>query len=90
MNILLQGQLAVASGQHSIEIEVSGNNSIEMLIQQLASTLSAEASALLLSDDGSVRSSLFVAIDGKHLRDYTSIIPEDTRELMLMPPMAGG
>ncbi len=90
MNILLQGQLAVASGQHSIEKEITENTSIEMLIQQLSSTLPAEASALLLSDDGSVRSSLFVAIDGKHLRDYTVTIPTTTRELMLMPPMAGG
>ena len=90
MNILLQGQLAVTSGQHSIAQVISENTSVEMLIQQLASTFPAEAKSLLVSDDGSVRSSLFVAIDGQHLRDYTTIIPTTAIEFMLMPPMAGG
>lgn len=90
MKILLQGQLAVTSGQHSIDKDISENTSIELLIQQLATTLPDESKALLLNDDDSVRVSLFVAIDGKHIRDYLTIIPTTTHELMLMPPMAGG
>jgi molybdopterin converting factor small subunit len=90
MEILLQGQLAVTSGLSSIAHELTESTSVEALVHQLADQLPEEAKSLLVNNEGSVRKSLFVAIDGEHLRDYSTVISTDAKELMLMPPMAGG
>lgn len=90
MEILLQGQLAVTSGQHSLTQYLTESSSLEIFIQQLSETLPDAAKALLVNDKGDVRKSLFVAIDGEHFRDYSTLVPTEAKELMLMPPMAGG
>lgn len=90
MKIILQGQLAVTSGLNSISHELAEKSSVEELIHQLAGQLPKEAKSLLVKDDGSIRNSLFVAIDNEHVRDYSTLVSSEVRELILMPPMAGG
>jgi hypothetical protein len=90
MDVLLQGQLAVAAERHSIEYPITEQTQLDQCIRDIAGELTAEAKALLLNHDDSIRVSLFVALDGEHQRDFGIPIPPNTKELMLMPPMAGG
>lgn len=90
MIILLQGQLAVLAEQSSIHRDVGPHTTIADLIADISEQLPPQASTLLLNEDRTIRSSLFIAIDGQHFRDHSSIIPPNTQEIMLMPPMAGG
>lgn len=88
MNIQLKGQLQSAAGQSMIEISPEQGESLGALIQRAAISLPDAARHLILTDDGGVRSSLFVALDGVHTRDLDQSATAD--ELLLMPPMAGG
>lgn len=88
MIIILKGQLQAMAGQAQIETEVVSGESLSALIQRIATGTSDEARQLMVTDNGEVRSSLFVAVDGEHVRDLDQ--PAKGSELLLMPPMAGG
>jgi len=88
MTITFKGQLQAAADCPSLEITPENGESIHTLIQRLAHSLPDEAQHLLLADDGSVRPSLFVALDNTHLHNLDT--PATGNELILMPPMAGG
>jgi molybdopterin converting factor small subunit len=90
MKILLQGQLSSAAECHTLDLAISTNTTIETLIVEIAQSLPSAAQQLLLNADQTVRSTFFVALDGEHLRDYSTTIPTHAKELMLLPPMAGG
>jgi molybdopterin converting factor small subunit len=90
MHILLQGQLSVAADFNHIQREVPEGTTVTQLILSIAQDLPREAKQLILKPDGTLRTSLFIALDNQHLRDTETIIPSDTSELILMPPMAGG
>lgn len=90
MNILLQGQLGVAAEFNHLIKDVAPGTTVAELILSLAQDLPHEACQLILKPDGSLRNSLFIAIDDDHIRDTTITIPDNARELILMPPMAGG
>jgi molybdopterin converting factor small subunit len=90
MKILLQGQLAVAAECHSLDLAVSADTTVEALIVEIAQSLPPAAQELLLNADQTVRATFFVALDGEHLRDYSTTIPTHAKEIMLLPPMAGG
>jgi hypothetical protein len=90
MKILLQGQLAVAAECRTLDRAISKQTTVEMLIIEIAQSLPPAAQDLLINSDRTIRTSFFVAIDGEHLRDYSTTIPVDAKELLLMPPMAGG
>ncbi|MFC4990807.1 MoaD/ThiS family protein [Rubritalea tangerina] len=90
MRILLQGQLAVTSGTHAIEHQIDSPTTLESLILLTAQQLPEAARDLLITPQKQIRSSLFVAVDGTHQRDYSTQLSPNTSEIMLMPPMAGG
>lgn len=90
MDILLQGQLGVAADFNFLQIDVADGTRVKELILAIAQDLPHDAKQLIIKPDGSLRQSLFIAIDDNHLRDTNTIIPSDARELILMPPMAGG
>jgi len=88
MNILLKGQLQTAAGVSETEITPHDGESLSGVIQRAAANLPEAARALILTDAGDVRNSLFIALDGDHTRDLDQ--PATANELLLMPPMAGG
>ncbi|NWK54365.1 MoaD/ThiS family protein [Verrucomicrobiaceae bacterium N1E253] len=90
MHILLQGQLGALTNSPIIDYPLVEETTVADLIQQICKRLPQEAQQLILHSDGSLRQSLFVAIDDNHLRDLNTLIPPNTKELILMPPMAGG
>lgn len=90
MKIFLQGQLAIAANLNTITKEIPQGTTLAQLIQEIATTLPAEAQNLLLTEQGTPRTSLFAALDTQHQRDLNIPIPPETKELTLMPPMAGG
>lgn len=90
MKIHLQGQLGVAADATSLTRDIPNNTTVAELIIAIATELPEEARNLILKPDGSLRPSLFIALDDTHLRDTSILIPPNTQELTLMPPMAGG
>jgi len=90
MIIHLQGQLGVAAETTTLDRKVSANTTVAELITSIATDLPAEARDLILTSVGTLRTSLFIALDDTHLRDTTTLIPPHTQTLTLMPPMAGG
>jgi|GEM_PF-6762576 hypothetical protein len=90
MIIHLQGQLGVAAEITILTRDVPDNTTVAELITTIANDLPEEAHSLILKPDGSLRPSLFIALDDTHHRDTTTLIPTSTQELTLMPPMAGG
>ncbi len=88
MIITLKGQLQALADQSQIDTQLVSGESLRALIQRVAINISDEARKLILDDSGDVRASLFVALDGEHIRDLDQ--PAGGSELLLMPPMAGG
>lgn len=90
MKIHLQGQLGVAAETTTLTRDIPDNTTVAAFITSIATDLPEEARNLILKPDGTIRPSLFIALDDTHHRDTTIIIPPTTQELTLMPPMAGG
>ena len=90
MKIHLQGQLAVAAETSTLTRDITNSTTVGELVTTIASDLPEEAHKLILTPDGTLRTSLFIALDDTHHRDTTSIIPPNTKTLTLIPPMAGG
>ena len=90
MQILFQGQLGVAAGTSQLQIELNQGATINEVICEISQNLSDEARDLIMNSDGTVRNSLFIALDDNHVLDSNTLIPESTKELVLIPPMAGG
>ena len=90
MKINLQGQLGIAAKTSMITHDVPEGCQIGDVITAIARELPEEARKLILHPDGSLRSSLFIALDDTQYRDTTATIPENTQTITLIPPMAGG
>ncbi len=90
MLIHLQGQLGVAAETTTLTHDIPDNTTVAELVTTIATNLPEEARNLILKTDGTLRPSLFIALNDTHLRDTSTIIPPNTQELTLMPPMAGG
>ena len=89
MRIIYQGQIGVVAGLTSEEREVGVETTVAELISEIAAEKSAEVAKFLMSGEGEVNSSLFVALDDDHILDK-GVKVGAARELLLMPPMAGG
>lgn len=89
MKIIYQGQIGVVAGQTQEERAVNSEQSIASLIADIAKSQSAEVAKFLVDENGAVSASLFAALDGNHVLDYTAPVGAAS-ELLLMPPMAGG
>ena len=90
ITILLQGQLSVAAETATLTLDLPAQTTVSELIISTAAKLPAVARDLILTPDGSLRPSLFIALDDNHLRDTSTLIPPNSKTLTLMPPMAGG
>ena len=89
MDIVYQGQLGAVVGLSSEQFDTASGQSVADVIQALAQGKDADAARHLLADDGSARTSLFVALDGVHVQDFAMSV-DGAKELLLMHPMAGG
>lgn len=89
MKIVYQGQIGIVAGLREEEISAETTNSVSDLVKAVATTKSVEVQKFLIDAQGEVRQSLFAALDGEHVQDYSAAIG-GARELLLMPPMAGG
>jgi len=89
MKIIYQGQIGVVAGLNSEEREVTDGTTVASLISEIAAGMPQEVAKFLIDSDGKVNSSLFVAVDNDHVLDMNTPL-KDARELLLMPPMAGG
>lgn len=89
MKVIYQGQIGVVAGLQSEELATRPDMKLSAVIREIAVTKSPDVQRFLLDTDGAVRQSLFVALNGEHVRDFDQPIGDAT-EILLMPPMAGG
>ncbi len=89
MKIIYQGQIGAVAGLTSEERDVSSDTTVAELIAEIAKGKPAEVARFLVDSEGNVSKSLLVVVDDDHVLDY-SVRVGDARELLLMPPMAGG
>ena len=89
MKITYQGQIGVVAGLNSELREVSAEATVAEIVAEIAASHKADVARFLVDGDGGVNASLFVALDDDHVIDYTVKVG-DAREILLMPPMAGG
>lgn len=79
----------MVAGLTSEERDVNPETTIAELILEIAKSKPAEVARFLTDGEGNISTSLFVVVDDDHALDY-DVRLGDTRELLLMPPMAGG
>jgi len=76
--------VAHQAGCSQSELEVAADTPLGEALAAFGAGLPAEAASYL--DDAT----LFVAVDGEHAPDRERPLPEGTREVLIMSPMAGG
>ena len=83
MTITLQyrGQLATALGTSTETTKIASDTTLQSII---------DATAARMGDLAPLCQTLLIAIDGQQATDFAAPIPESTREITLMPPIAGG
>ena len=89
MKVVYQGQIGAAVGLSEEDREVFQGETVAEFIARLSRDKPERVAKFLITEEGTVRSSLFVAVDGTHLTDLHGGLAE-AGELLLMPPMAGG
>ena len=89
ITIVFQGQIGVVAGLSEEKMELSPTLSIADAVVAIAKAKGVSVAKFLVDADQQVRSSLFVALDGVHQADLSQPLGE-AREILLMPPMAGG
>ena len=89
MKIVYQGQIGVVAGFREEDVPVDTVCSVADVVKGIAVNKPAEVQRFLVDDQGEVRQSLFASLDGEHVQDYSAQVG-NAKELLLMPPMAGG
>ena len=89
IKVVFQGQIGVVAGLTEEVFNLSSELSIADAVSSIADAKGAAVAKFLVDADKSVRSSLFVALDGVHQADLSQSLGAAS-ELLLMPPMAGG
>jgi len=84
IQIVLSGQVAHKAGCSQGQLEVAEGTPLRDALVAFGAGLPDEAASYL--DDPT----LFVAVDGQHAPDRSATLPEGTREVLVMSPMAGG
>ena len=91
MTIIYTGQLAATVGISEETIDLAVGTTLGPLIDQLVSKHGDAFANLLRNDEGDLRSTLLVILDGTQATgDRTSLSLDNVTELMLMTPIAGG
>ena len=93
MRVTLQfrGQLALAvGGKPELEFDVEPGMPLRDLLEKIAASREEHFRELVFDAQGNCGSTLFVAIDDEHVRAPDAVIPEGAREIVIMPPIAGG
>ncbi|MGK0190091.1 MAG: molybdopterin converting factor small subunit [Verrucomicrobiales bacterium] len=91
LSIEFRGQLALTTTAAKITREVAAGTSLVSLLQEVAAQESERFRELVFDENGDCGSTLFIAIDGEHVRvDGEATVPEGAREMVIMPPIAGG
>lgn len=86
-----RGQLAIAANTPSEEIDPRPGTTIADLVRAAAARHGGEFAKLILGNDGTLRSTLLIALDGDQIQNPDdTLLPESARELTLLPPIAGG
>jgi molybdopterin synthase sulfur carrier subunit len=90
--ITLLAQLRMLAGEKTIRLTVDDGATVRDLLRALADAYPALA-ARVLDVDGTLRPEMHLVIEGRHL----GLLPDgldtpiaDAREMMLVPPIAGG
>lgn len=85
------GQLASVAGVSEEEVELSGGETLGSVLKNLAETRGEKFRELVFDDEGRIRSTLLVALDGEQAAgDKENLDLSGVNELMLMTPIAGG
>lgn len=91
LSIEFRGQLALATETATITRDVEPDALVTDVLKSIATDENDQFRELVLDNDGECGSTLFVAIDGEHIRlDADATIPDGAREMVVMPPIAGG
>jgi molybdopterin converting factor small subunit len=91
VKVEFRGQLALSAGADSvIELGIEPGMLLRELLEQLASSRDERFRELVFDAEGNCGATLFVAMNGEHVRATGAVIPEGTREIVIMPPIAGG
>jgi hypothetical protein len=91
LSIEYRGQLALATASARVTRDVEPGTLVSDLLKALAADESDAFRRLVLDESGDCGSTLFVALDGEHVRiNSSTMIPDNAREMVVMPPIAGG
>ncbi len=84
------GQLSLACERSDETLEIENGATVGEVVHLLAQKHGKSFQKFVLNNAGDVESTLFLALDGEQVTDLSLPIQADHRELMLMPPIAGG
>ena len=91
LSIEYRGQLALSTESPKIKRDVQAGTAVAEVLKSIAADETERFRELVLDSDGECGSTLFVAIDGEHIRlDSNATVPDGAREMIIMPPIAGG
>ena len=84
LTINYRGQLATSEGTDHVTLNVTAGASLRSVILEVVQN------DIVVDADGKIRRTLLVAVDGEQVLDLEMPITESTREITLIPPIAGG
>jgi molybdopterin converting factor small subunit len=84
------GQLGIAAGASAEEVDVSPGSTIAEIIVAAAGRHGSGFAELVQNRAGEIERTLLVAIDGEQVTDLGRQVGDSARELMILPPIAGG
>ncbi len=85
------GQLAQAAGTPEETLDLADGASVRSALEELALRYDSSWRELVFDQNGGLRSTLLVVLDGVQVTgDKGAIILDDAKSVMLMTPIAGG
>ena len=90
LQVHYSGQLALASAAAEESIAFAEGTTVQEIVAQVAELHGEGFKRLVFQEDGRIERTLFVALDGEQVTDLDTPLSKHHRELMLMPPIAGG
>ena len=85
------GQLAGITGETDEAVEIAEGTTLKSLVNQLGARHGEQYSDLLVNEEGNLRPSTLVIIDGQQAEgDRGGIALDGVKTVMLMTPIAGG
>ncbi len=90
LQVHYSGQLALASSAAEETVDLAEGATVQEVVAQVAERHGDGFKKLIFQEDGHIERTLFIALDGEQVTDLTTPLTAHHRELMLMPPIAGG